>query len=188
MKIALIRHGETDWNKNARLQGREDIPLNETGLAQAEAAAVFLSGDGSAWEAIITSPLSRARRTAEIIAEKTGINIIIEEADFIEREMGEVSGLTMEERKAKFPDGKFGGMETLEALQQRITGALFKYAAQFSGRNIIIVSHGAAINSLLAFLSNNEIGTGKTMLKNGCLSVLEGNGMDFRVEFYNREL
>ena len=66
MKICLIRHGETDWNVIGKLQGREDIPLNENGKIQAQYCGKALKN--MVWTTIITSPLSRARQTAEIIA------------------------------------------------------------------------------------------------------------------------
>jgi uncharacterized phosphatase len=184
MKIALVRHGETDWNKEGRLQGREDIPLNDAGIGQAAEAAEYLAK--SSWDAIITSPLARAKQTAGIIAEKTGIARIHEEAGFIEREMGEVSGLTMEERKAAFPDGTFGGMEPLEQLQARVSKAVLTYAEHYAGSDIIVVSHGAAISAFLAYISHGEIGTGRFMLKNGCINLVEYDDDTFRVVFYNK--
>ena len=68
--LGLLRHGQTDWNVDFRLQGVTDIPLNETGLAQARAAAAVLrSGD---WDVLLTSPLVRASKTAQIVAESFG--------------------------------------------------------------------------------------------------------------------
>jgi uncharacterized phosphatase len=184
-QIAIVRHGETDWNKTGRLQGREDIPLNETGIGQIEAAAVYLQQ--SSWDEIVTSPLSRAKKSAEIIAGKTGVKTIREEPGFLERDMGEVSGMTMEERKAAFPKGGFGGMEAPELLQDRVVGALLKYTKEFNGKNFIVVSHGAAINALLAYLSGGELGPGKTMLKNACITLLEYQDEEFHLLFYNKE-
>jgi uncharacterized phosphatase len=184
-QIAIVRHGETDWNRTGRLQGREDIPLNETGIGQIEAAAAYLQK--SHWDEIVTSPLSRAKRSAEIIAGKTGVKTIREEPDFTEREMGEVSGMTMEERRAAFPQGGFGGMEAPELLQGRVVEALLKYTKEFKGKDFIVVSHGAAINSLLAYLSGGELGPGKTALKNACITLLEYDDGEFHLLFYNKE-
>ncbi|GHU77695.1 phosphoglycerate mutase [Spirochaetia bacterium] len=184
MKICLVRHGETDWNKQGRLQGREDIPLNADGVKQVEASAVYLRQ--FKWDALVSSPLARAKKSTEIIAAEAGIAAIYEDAGFVERDMGEVSGLTMEERRAKYPDGKFNGMEDLEQLRDRSFGALKKYAELFSGRDFIIVSHGAAINAMLGVISNNEIGTGKTPLRNACINMLEYENKNFTILFYDK--
>jgi uncharacterized phosphatase len=185
MKIALIRHGETDWNKLGKLQGRDDIPLNEAGIDQVRAAAVYFSK--STWDEIISSPLSRAKKSAEIIAERAGLKTIHEDVDFIERDMGEVSGMTMEARRAAFPEGKFNGMEPIDKLQDRIRSAVLRYVDRFAGKNIIVVSHGAAINSFLSYLSHGEIGTGKTLLNNACISLLEYDAGEFTIVFFNKE-
>jgi uncharacterized phosphatase len=68
MKICLVRHGETNWNKLNKYQGRADIPLNETGINQIKETAEYLKK--FIWEEIITSPLLRAKQSAEIIAEE----------------------------------------------------------------------------------------------------------------------
>ena len=70
-----MRHGQTDWNVSLRLQGISDIPLNETGLTQAESASEKIHA--SDWDLILASPLQRAHKTAEIIAAKTGLDIVL---------------------------------------------------------------------------------------------------------------
>lgn len=77
MKLYLLRHGETDWNVAWRMQGSADIPLNEKGLAQAREAAERMQNEH--YDAIYSSPLKRALVTAEIIAEKHGMDVIIDE-------------------------------------------------------------------------------------------------------------
>jgi uncharacterized phosphatase len=185
MKICLIRHGETDWNKSGRYQGRTDIPLNETGKEQIEKAAAYL--EQFDWDEIIASPLSRAKQSAQIIAKKIKKNIIHEEEGFLEIDVGEISGMTTEERKIAFPDGKFNGLEPYEHLQKRVSDSLLKYTKIFADKNIIIVSHGAAIKSLLAYLSNNQIGTGKITLKNAGITLLEYNKSEFKIVYYDKE-
>jgi uncharacterized phosphatase len=185
MKICIIRHGETDWNKQGKLQGREDISLNGEGIKQIEETIKYLKK--YKWDEIVTSPLLRARQSAEIIAKNIGINEIHEEKDLIERDYGEASGMTAEERKTAFPDGKYEGIEEFEKLQQRIVGTIIKYREKYHGKNMLIISHGAAINSLLSFLSNNEAGTGKTALKNACITLLEYDEDKMEIIFYNKE-
>ena len=173
MKVCIVRHGETDWNAARRLQGRADVPLNENGVAQALAAANCLAGEAWHWDMVITSPLIRAKRTAEIIAAGVCADALQEDVRLIERDYGEGSGLVPEVRKAMYPDGNYPGLETFDALQGRICAAFQAACEAHNGKNLIIVSHGGAINSLLSALSCGEIGAGKTRLKTGCLNRLE---------------
>jgi len=184
MKICLLRHGETDWNNLGRLQGREDIPLNIVGIEQINEAAKYLKNFN--WSIIITSPLSRAKKSAEIISKEIGNIKIHEEIDFIERDYGKASGMTPDERKLAFPDGIWIGIEPSEKLQNRTINALMKYIKEYDGNNILIVSHGAAINSILAYFSDNEIGTGKTTLKNACMTLLQKMDDGIKIIYYDK--
>lgn len=113
--ICLVRHGETDWNALGMIQGKTDIPLNQKGIKQAKECGVFLKSD--TWDVIVTSPLTRAKQTAEIIS-----SIIdkpsIEMADFIERDYGDAEGMTAEERMKTFPDKKYPNQEERSSLQK----------------------------------------------------------------------
>src|SRR5512145_36913 len=121
-RICLIRHGETDWNATGRLQGREDIELNDLGREQAlELADYFKTGS---WNEIVSSPLKRALETAEILAGKLDLPRIIVRENFIERDYGEASGLAPEIRKSRFPDGMIPGQEEFEQLRVRAFQAL----------------------------------------------------------------
>ncbi|MCL2109760.1 MAG: histidine phosphatase family protein [Oscillospiraceae bacterium] len=184
MKICLIRHGETDWNVARKLQGREDILLNKNGILQAKQCGLALSD--TLWRAIITSPLLRAKQTADIMADVLEIQDVFSDDGFIERDYGKASGLSEIERKTLFPDGKYEGMEEWETLRDRVCSSVVKYAAEFYPHNIIIISHGGAINSVLAQLSNHEIGSGKTRLKNACINMLSYDGKVIEIVFYNK--
>ena len=183
MTICLIRHGETDWNAIGRLQGREDIPLNQNGKLQAEQCGVALSK--RKWKAIFTSPLLRARQTADIIAGVLKIDEIYEDFDLVERDYGKASGLIESERIKLFPDGNYEGMEDWELMRDRVYGAVLRSADKVHPENIIIVSHGSAINSVLAELSNHSIGTGKTRLKNACINVFDYTEKSLKMELHN---
>jgi len=184
MEICLVRHGETEWNSLGKLQGREDIPLNNAGILQMKKTADYLKK--FTWEVIISSPLERAKKSADIIAKQINNIKILEEYDFIERDYGKASGMTSDERKLHFPDGKWPDVEPSEQLQNRTVKALFKYINENEGKNIIIVSHGASINSILDFLSKGEIGTGKTVLKNACITLLEKKDNKIKIIYYNK--
>lgn len=185
MKICLIRHGETDWNSMGKFQGREDIPLNKAGAAQIERAARYLKK--SDWDGIVSSPLLRAKMSAEIIRKKIGLRIIHDEADLVERDLGKISGMTMEEARRNFPDGNYEGIEPPDKLSERSVNALLKWVQVFDGKNIIIVTHGATINSILTNLSGNRIEMGKAIPGNAGITLLEKSGDTIGIVFYNKE-
>jgi len=182
MKLCVIRHGETDWNIIGKFQGREDIPLNPNGEKQAYNCGLALLN--REWEAVYSSPLSRAVKTAEIIAAVLKIPVY-KDGGLTERDYGGASGLTETERTALFPDGNYGA-EDLHTLRERIYNAVKAIADLCYPKDIIIVSHGGAINALLAKISDNSIGSGITRLKNACLNILTYDGNAFKIECYNR--
>ncbi len=183
MKIYLIRHGETDWNRQGRFQGREDIALNETGILQAEECGLALAGER--FEAVVTSPLIRARRTGEIIASQLGISKLITEVGITERDFSKVSGMTPQEREAFYASGEKDDKEPWDKLCERMFGSLYTYAKRFPKDNIIMVSHGASINSVLSVLSSGKTGTGKIILKNTCINILHYEEDKFRLGEFN---
>ena len=177
MRIYLIRHGETDWNRIKRFQGREDIPLNADGIAQAAHCGQALRDLGIT--AVYTSPLMRARRTGEEIAAQIGL--LPEEVqplpELIERDLGPFSGQLVKDKKEYFAlaaGDHVKGMEPFAKVAARMEHAL-RRLAESGHAAVAAVSHGAAINVLLAGLTNHEMGTGKTKLYNGSISVLEGD-------------
>ncbi|MFB5089360.1 histidine phosphatase family protein [Psychrobacillus sp. PGGUH221] len=165
--ICLVRHGETDWNAIGMLQGRTDIPLNETGILQAEECSEFLKT--SQWDVIITSPLKRAKQTAEII-NKNLILPVVEMEEFLERDYGDAEGMTYEERISKFPNKIYSNQEERESLNKRVIEGIEKINQRYGDNKILLVAHGAVINAILAVLSNGKIGSGKTNLINACIS------------------
>lgn len=182
-EIYVVRHGETDWNKQGRLQGQEDVPLNERGRAQALACGRAL--EKTRFQRIYTSPLSRARETAEKIARFQACPVT-EEAGLLERDYGALSGLTLAQREAFAATGRPDGMEPWESLARRALSALNRCAdAAGEGGRALLVSHGAWINALLAVLSDHAIGMGKTVLKNTCVSILRREGGAWRILSYN---
>lgn len=184
MKIYLIRHGETDWNVQGRLQGREDIPMNENGILQAKQCGQAL--ERVKFGAIISSPLSRAIRTAEIIAEHNGITKIIIEEDLTERDFFKLSGLTYKERDAFFATGQEAGIELKEVLYNRMMACIRKYAEIHQNEdNIAMISHGAAINAVLTKMSEDGKEFRNTILKNTCINVIDSQNGNFKVELYN---
>lgn len=181
--VCLVRHGETDWNRQHRLQGREDTELNEQGREQAELTAEFLAQQD--WDLIVTSPLKRAAQTARIIARRLGDMEPIAMPELVERDYGAASGLTPDQMKEAFPDGHIPGIEDRAEVRARATRALQGLIEEHPGKHILVVSHGGLINSMLAAVSNGEIGTGKTVLGNACLSVLRFSEDRWEIHSHN---
>ncbi|QHE54302.1 histidine phosphatase family protein [Pontibacillus sp. HMF3514] len=175
--LYLVRHGETDWNRQKRLQGQEDIPLNELG-------GIHLKNEY--WDAIVASPLSRAYETAEIIQSHLEQTVSIHTIDeFKERAFGEASGLTFQELHEKYPNRNYSGQEEWEDFKTRVFSGLEQIQTNFKGKKILLVAHGAVINCMLSVLSNGEVGSGKTKLINACISHLENIDDMWNIRSYN---
>jgi uncharacterized phosphatase len=181
--ICLVRHGETEWNLIGKLQGRTDIPLNPTGIKQAEECSMFLSDFN--WDVIIASPLKRAKQTAEIINIKLRLPIF-EKEEFLERAYGDAEGMDMEERLNRFPDGIIPNQEDMHSLKQRVMEGINNINEKFPNKKVLLVAHGAVINSILATLSDGKIGSGKTKLINACISNIHFFENKWKIKDYNQ--
>jgi uncharacterized phosphatase len=146
--LYLVRHGETDWNRARRIQGSTDIPLNETGRAQAARAGALLAR--RSWDGIASSPLSRAFETAQIIGVAVGIEKIEILDDIVERAYGDAEGLADHEISRQFPgDTPVPGRETREAVAARVVPSLIELARRHPGSNLIVATHGGVIRTVL---------------------------------------
>lgn len=178
MNIYLLRHGETDWNKERRLQGHTDIPLNSTGRMQICNAAEVLADLSDPIDLILSSPLVRAYESARIVADRLSYkkeNIVVEPL-LIERGFGLGEGLTVSEREDKYPDGIFPEMETYEDLIERAHSVFDKIVETYEGReNILAVSHGAILSAVLTAVTNGEIAHGdkKVLFDQGSIHLVK---------------
>ncbi|MEO6533322.1 MAG: histidine phosphatase family protein [Pseudolysinimonas sp.] len=146
--LYLVRHGETDWNRQRRIQGLTDIPLNETGRAQAQATGMLLARRH--WDAIFSSPLGRAVETASIIAAEVGLAEPTLIDALVERNYGDAEGLDWLEIERNYPRGTVvPGRESREQVGERVVPALMQLAAEHAGEALLIVSHGGAIRAVL---------------------------------------
>lgn len=149
MLLYLVRHGETDWNLARRIQGSTDVPLNDTGREQARQTARLLARRH--WDAVITSPLSRAFETGSIIAAELGLPAPSTDADLVERQYGEAEGLDYRQMSERFPDDTpVPGREPREEVIDRVLPALLAIAQAHEDEAVLIVSHGGVIRSVLA--------------------------------------
>lgn len=197
MKIYLVRHGETDWNIERRFQGIEDIPLNDTGRKQARDCGKALTSFSFA--AIYASPLQRAYETAKIIADilnayhkehnmNDPVFTVKEDSRLIERDFGKVSGLLPKERNAFLESGEDANMEAFEHLTERLMTAMKEYQENYQGQNVLVITHGGVINAILHVLSKGEIGTGKTLVANTSIAILDDQEGKLKVKTYNKKL
>jgi probable phosphoglycerate mutase len=146
--LYLVRHGETDWNAQRRIQGSTDIPLNATGRAQAATTGALLARRD--WDGIFSSPLSRAFETASIIAREVGLDTPEPIAALVERNYGDAEGLGWEQVESRFPgDTPVPGRETHAEVAARVVPALVDLATSRPGESLIVVSHGGVIRSVL---------------------------------------
>lgn len=154
--IFLARHGESDWNVAKRFQGHTDRPLTERGREQAHALADLVASEQI--DAVYTSPLSRARETAEIVAARAGLEPVAL-PELREVDTGSWSGLSRADVEARFPDGftrwRSGGSgwedgETYEEMAERVIGALRTIAEDHPDGRVLVISHGGPIRAIHA--------------------------------------
>ncbi|WP_369070411.1 histidine phosphatase family protein [Kineococcus terrestris] len=178
-RIALVRHGETDWNLHGRLQGRSDVPLNDTGRAQARALAPWFTG--GAWDAVVSSPLARARETAEIVAAGADLRLTGTDDALVERDFGEAEGMDFMELAERWPDGSRPGMEADDVVGARGATAFERLAGEHAGRDLVIVCHGTLIRlGVLAWT-----GTTVERIVNATVTLVEGGPGAWRVTGVN---
>ncbi|WP_151021779.1 histidine phosphatase family protein [Bacillus sp. FSL R5-0422] len=180
--ICLVRHGETDWNAAKRIQGRTDIPLNNTGKWQAEQTGLYLKD--AHWDVVISSPLTRAKETAHLILKHIDAPLVIMD-DFIERDFGDAEGMSFEERQKLFPNKQYPNMEPLETIQDRMVEGIEKVRVAYPNQQVLIVAHGAAIHALLTTLADEHLGLENTRLVNACLNYVEWKDCKWKVLDYN---
>ena len=185
-QFGLLRHGQTDWNINFLLQGVTDIPMNETGVEQVRLAAKAIQLDD--WDVVLTSPLTRAKQTAEIIASHVGFDEVIEQELLIERSFGEAEGLSHEQWRAKYSNlDEIPGGESRTQLAARSQQLLDHISSQFAGKRVLAISHGALIRGLLSIASNNELPRDGERLGNASLNVVSHIESSWQVVNYSLE-
>ncbi|MFA1819942.1 histidine phosphatase family protein [Virgibacillus oceani] len=181
--ICLIRHGETKWNAAGILQGTTDIPLNTRGVKQAGACSAYLAS--SSYDVLITSPLKRAKQTAEIINQQLDLPFHMMD-EFKERAFGEGEGMTFEERRAVYPDKDYPNQEKEEDFHHRIMTGLHKVTKLNPNQKVLLVAHGAVIKAILKAFSNDENILENDRLMNGCISNIHFENKEWNVKNFNR--
>jgi probable phosphoglycerate mutase len=171
-RVIAIRHGETAWNAEMRMQGQLDVPLNDVGLWQAARVAEALADE--TFDAVYSSDLARARQTAEPLAAAHRLPVI-EDRGLRERCFGVFQGLTFDEVAARWPEGSrrwrqrepdFApqGAESLVEFSQRCVGAVARLAAAHPGRTIAVVAHGGVMDCLYRAATRVELQAARSWL------------------------
>ena len=194
-RMLLIRHGETVWNKDAKLQGQTDIPLSEKGIQQAIALSKRLAG----WkiEAVYASSLSRAIKTAGIIAEPHLRQVQIL-PDLQELNFGDWEGLTFKEIQQNYSDlsktwwsnpleTRIPGGETLDEMAKRSNQAIKDIILKHSDQTVAVVAHGGTIRSIVGTVLGIDLNQyWKLRQDNASLSIVHFYGWDKGIlELYN---
>jgi broad specificity phosphatase PhoE len=180
--VGLLRHGQTDWNIDFRLQGVTDVALNETGIEQARLAASALNLND--WDFIASSPLSRAKDTADIVASRLNIPEVAVLPLLLERSFGEVEGMLYEDWKANYPEGIAPGGETEEQLHARTLLLLDELLETYRGTRVLAISHGALIRKVVNLLSQGEFPLVNQRIANASLSIIVHEDSSWRLESY----
>lgn len=178
--LTLVRHGETDWNRDHRIQGSTDVPLNDTGRAQARVAAATLRArlltSAAVAPIVVSSDLSRARETAQIIASELGLPAPLQYAGLRERAYGEAEGVPAAEFIRRWGDwhsAEIPGAEPWPHLRERGLRALAavvrdaRRATAPAAASVIAVTHGAMIRELIRHATGGELPPLGERLPNG---------------------
>ncbi|HEX7891000.1 MAG TPA: histidine phosphatase family protein [Ramlibacter sp.] len=181
-RIIAVRHGETSWNVDARIQGQLDIQLNDTGRWQARRVGEALSGEQLA--AIYSSDLGRAHETARAISHAAGIPVVAH-SGLRERRFGLFEGKTFHEIHETWPEDALNwkkripewtppeGGESLLQLRERVTRTMSDLASRHTGQLIAVVAHGGVLDALYRVATGQEVNSPRTwQLPNGAINRL----------------
>jgi probable phosphoglycerate mutase len=155
-RLCIVRHGETAWNAEGRVQGQLDIPLNDVGLSQARALAAVLGNES--FSAIYSSDLIRVRQTARPSAERLGLAVSLS-PDLRERHYGVFQGMTYSEAKerlpgdyarfrAKDPDFAFASGESLARFNERALACMASLLEKHAGEDLLVFTHGGVLEMI----------------------------------------
>ena len=181
-RIIAVRHGETAWNVDARIQGQLDIQLNDTGRWQARRVGRALASEQLA--AIYSSDLGRAHETARAIAEAARIPVVAHPG-LRERRFGLFEGKTFDEIHTTWPEQAScwkkripewqppEGGESLLQLRERVTRTVGDLASRHCGQQIAVVAHGGVLDALYRVATGQEVNSPRTwQLPNGAINRL----------------
>jgi probable phosphoglycerate mutase len=189
-RLCVVRHGETAWNAEGRVQGQLDIPLSDVGLAQARALAALLGNES--FSAVYSSDLLRTRQTAQPTADRLRLATSLD-ADLRERHYGAFQGMTYAEAKqrmpqdyarfaARDPDFAFASGESLARFNERALACVNSLIKKHVGENLLIVTHGGVLESLYRHATGRGLSTPRDFeLPNAAINRIEADAQGWRV-------
>lgn len=192
-RFCLVRHGETNWNVERRLQGHTDIDLNPRGEAQAVQMAKALKAIDLQFDVLYTSDLLRAAKTAGAIETLFNTKAIVNES-LRERHLGVLQGLRTDEAPQREPelweshmgrdiDQDLRGGESIAKFAARIQTALEKIREEHTGKTILLVSHGGALDMMYRLASNQALDAAKAVsVPNASLNWISHDGNTWKVD------
>ena len=196
IRILLIRHGETDWNRNGRFQGRSDLPLNQRGKDQAHALALTLKDEPLT--AIYSSPLTRALETARLIKDFHPSVPLFEEEGLVEMNLGEFEGMEARRWAVEYPDFiktwretpasvTMPGGESLQEVQTRAIRTLERITNHYPTEStLLLCSHNFVNRTLLCYALNVPLDRFREVQQEtAALNVLYAHGEQLRAEVVN---
>lgn len=192
-RFCLVRHAETDWNAERRLQGYTDVPLNAHGLAQAAQMAKALKKVHFQFDAFYTSDLQRAKQTAQAIEDLYAVSATSHSL-LRERHLGALQGLTTSEAPLLEPElwqahlsrdihQELRGGESILQFATRIKAVLQEIQEKYTGKTILIVSHGGALDMMYRMASNQALDAERAItVPNASLNWITCDGPNWKVD------
>ena len=194
-RFCLVRHGETDWNAERRLQGQLDIPLNTQGQRQARQLADAVAAADYRFDALYSSPLHRAYATAEPLARAVGLSVATLPT-LMERHFGAMQGARLDEAAQTHPQAwaayaerslhhdLYGG-ESIQTFADRIHTAVNQLARQHCGQRVLLVAHGGVLDMIYRLASGQPLqGQRMIVVPNASLNWLSHDGEHWQVEHW----
>jgi uncharacterized phosphatase len=160
-----------------------DTPLNARGVQQAEACSEYLAS--SSYDVLISSPLKRAKQTAEIINQQLQLPLQLMD-EFKERSFGSAEGMSYEARRSAYPVKNYPGQEKKEDFHARIMNGLQDVNQSYPEKQVLLVAHGAVIKSILTIFSGNEHILENNWLMNGCISNIQFEKEKWNIKDFNQ--
>lgn len=167
-RVVVVRHGETDWNRNGRMQGWAPVPLNDTGREQAAAVGEWLDDEFDI-DRVLSSDLLRTKQTTEHILDETGELPVDYEWHWRERDIGIYQGLTYGDVENRFPDFGLGedaheaahdvpeSGESLRDVHDRVTERFDRVLSEYPGETVLVVTHGGPLHVLLGYVKDMDL-------------------------------